>query len=278
MMTVDLDHRRFLAQDFAILNPMQVVSDQRNALDCTPLVPKGFERHARMMPLLVELRALPDAERLMLLERADQWRMHHDMPFFSALLQTDVAVSRLKTHLIDRMIVRGNAGQPAWLRLHDPRVFRHLRWLLTEEQLAWLMGPVRAWTWYEPHGDDWHAQERKMQPQKQRIPLAPVQRDALAQFEALNGLLRDFADEGEAADDIIARQLLAGLLAAREQGLLQATDAKLYARQQFAHGPDIARLPSIVARLRQARDRQFSYVAACDSLQPHDFQHRESAA
>src|SRR5690606_37040603 len=98
---------------------------------------------------------------------------------------------------------------------------------------------------------------------------------AVDQLEVLNGCLRDLADKGEESSDDTARRLREGVLEARRQGLVQSADAMLYARQQLEHGSGIALLPAVAQRLRQVRERETSYVVACDTLLKDDFLRRK---
>lgn len=277
-MIVELDHRLFLAQDYALINPLQVGRDQYADLDLWQLVPKGLERHQRMLPLLVHLSNMEESRRLDLLERAGEWARHHHMPLFSALLSSQHAPEQVRASLLSRMLLRREDGSRAWLRYHDPRVFRHLQWLLDMKQLATLMWPMHTWMAFDPLLRCWLQWSRPDIPRHPRLGLDARQWRAIGQFEALNNCLRDLADEGEASDDDTARRLLEGLLEARRQGLEQGADAMLYARQQLEHGPGIACLPAVALRLRQTRERDTSYVVACDTLRKEDFLRREGVA
>lgn len=213
-----LTRRLFLTQDYAVINPLQVGAEDYDDLDVVRLLPAGLERHEHMMPLLVELRGLPEGSRIELLERVDHWSSEHDMPLFSALLACPAEMSRLVFHLRRRMVLRRPGGNSAWLRFHDPRVFQHLRWLLTPAQMASLMGPVTAWTWYDPLRACWQEQECPQTDPRARLSLSPSQWQALEQFEALTRRLGELADEGEDADDALARRLLNELVRARDAG------------------------------------------------------------
>lgn len=276
-MIVELDHRLFLEQDYALINPMQVGKEAYSDLDVLRLQPKGLERHERLMPLLVHLAGLEETRRIKLLERVDDWARGHDMPLFSALFTSEKAPEQVKMSLRARMVLKRNAGGSVWLRYHDPGVFRHLCWLLDDAQLATLMGPVTAWLGYDPLSGSWCRWNRPDARVHSRLHLSPGQWQAVEQFEALNRCLRDFADEGRSSDDAAARSLLEGLLAAREQGLTQSDDAILYARQQFDHGKGVAALPAVAQRLRQVRERAASYIMACNDLLEEDFRRRPGA-
>lgn len=265
-----LDHRNFLLQDFALINPMQVALDQRQDLETACLLPEGLERHKRMMPLVLELRSLPESKRLELLERAARWGRSYDTPLFCALLRCDRDLPQLRSHLQRQMLLRRPPTGRAWLRFHDPRVFRHLSWLFDEEQMAHLMGAVSAWTWYDPLGRTWHEYER---PARRGFdPLLPTrtQWEALDQIEALNRCLRDLADEtSRAPDDATAEQLMAALLEARQQGLEDMADRCLYAGQRLHGGVDFHLSVRVRESLQRARRGEMSYVAAYRASGPH---------
>src|SRR5690606_5180484 len=168
------------------------------------------------------------------------------------------------------MVLKRNDGGRVWLRFHDPRVFRHLCWLLADAQLAALMGPAMTWLGYDPLRSSWSAWSRPDVPTPPRLRLSSGQWEALEQFEALNRCLRDFADEGRVTDDATARGLLEGLLAARTHGLTQRDDVILYARQQFAHGKGIGEIPAVKRRLQQVRAQAMSDATACADLPEED--------
>src|SRR5690554_1943999 len=206
-MIVELDHRLFLEQDYALINPMQVGKEAYSDLDVLRLQPKGLERHERLMPLLVHLAGPEETRRIRLLERVDDRARGHDMPPFSALFTTEKATEQVKMSLRARMVLKRNAGGSVWLRYHDPGVFRHLCWLLDDAQLATLMGPVTAWLGYDPLSGSWCRWNRPDARVHSRLHLSPGQWQAVEQFEALNRCLRDFADEGRSSDDAAARSL-----------------------------------------------------------------------
>lgn len=275
---VELEHRLFLSQDYAIINPTQVGKGHYADLDAWRLLPKGLERHHRKMPLLVHLANVEESLRLTLLERADHWLRDHHMPLFSALFSCPEPPDEVRTSLVTRMLLRRDDGRRAWLRYHDPRVFRHLQWLLATQQLAALMGPTQRWLGFDPLCRRWLQWSRPDVVPHQRLSLGAEQWRAVEQFEALNGCLRDLSEEGCNTDDKTARALLEGLLEASQHGLVQSSDTMLYARQHLEHGPGISRFPEVAMRLRQAGEGETSYVVACDSLLKSDFRRRDDGA
>lgn len=237
----NLDHRWFLAQDYALLNPLQIARDQYSDLSTFRLMPSGFERHARMMPLLVTFNTMSEAHRLDLLERAQRWSGYHDLPLFCALLSSDADESTVKASLQRNMIVRRGNGRQVWLRQHDPRVFRHLCWLFDDAQMASLMGPVTSWTWLDPLAGHWHAYTCNEKAYATHLRLTPDQWVAVDELEALNRCLRTLAQTSSAVlDDGIARQLLQSLVEARRQGFDDMAQRCLYAHRQLQDTPHLA--------------------------------------
>lgn len=267
-MTV-LDHRRFLAQDYALINPLQVPLDQRRDLPTIRLSPQGLERHGRMMPLLLRLNALPETQRLELMERSDYLGLHYDMPLFAALLECKADIPILKAHLLSRMIVKRRTGPSAWLRFHDPRVYRHLRWLLSTDQMTGLMGPIEHWTWYEPLMAQWHTQRRPDGNGLRNLFVADDLWMRLERLEDLNVALRNLANDDTPTDDDTAQRLLDGLLDARQRGLTQTEDVLLYARQYLQHGPDWHGNEVAKRCIRQAVERRSSYISAWAEFAGH---------
>lgn len=263
-----LDHRTFLAQDYALINPMQTALDQRSDLDVAALVPAGMDRHARLMPLLASLRDLPEHRRLELLERSDRWARNYDMPLFTALLASKADPNAVKAHLLRNMTLRRGKAGAVWLRLHDPRVLRHLRWILSPQQMACLMGPIASWTWYDPLAGEWHVHECPERDGRWSVSPTPDQWKALEMLEGLNRCLRDVAESaGSPPDDDVARELLHGLHEARAVGLADEEDACFYAKQRLEFGPGCRQREEVRQCLENMRTCGTSYVGVNAAMQ-----------
>lgn len=261
-----LDHRAFLEQDFALVNPLQVDASQYMDLDTVRLVPEGMERHAHMMPLLVELNTLAETKRLDLLMRASNWARNNDMPLFSALLRGG-SKGRVVYNLKRCMLISYPGVGRRWLRYHDPRVFRHLRWLLGLEQMAFLMGQIDRWTWYDPVQMRWDTHNRPdIVGRTPRFSLSTQQWVSLQLFDALNVCLRELAAEGLATDDSAAKAILEGLLQASRQGLTDDDDVRLFARQYEMHGPQWHQQERVLHCIERARTNQDTYFSACAEI------------
>ncbi len=268
-----LDHRVILGHRYALLNPIRVPSSRTAPLVTQPLVPAGWERHTRLMPRLADLDLLEDDQRLALLDRQVLWMQQHDGAFFSALLQSDAAPQRVRSHLLRTMII-AVAGRASWLRLHDARVFKHLAWMLTPAQLARLMGPVDVWTWFDEHTRQWHSTPR---PEIGDEPLQLLDKQALVDIgliEAINVAIRDDLRAGTPAPSAEALRALlrAGHLAER-YGLDDLHDIAYFMRLSMKHGEGLVHVPAFTECLEYVHAGHGSFVGACmrDGASPLNF-------
>lgn len=263
-MIVELDHRLFLQQDYAIINPMQVSKDQYADLAFQRLLPKGLGRHERMMPLLVYFSGMTTDQRIELLERSDQWGCRHETPLFSALLESSESLGRMRSHLLRSMLMARSGSEKVWLRMHDPRVFGHLCWIFNDEQMVQLMGPIRAWSWFNPLSRKWHKQERPAGWRPAKLWLSEDQWQRIEQLEALNHCLKIMAKEncGESGEEV-ARQLSVALSEAVGLGLKDIEDLALYALQNLAYGPGLGRSEEVRRRLATMAQEGISYQGVC---------------
>lgn len=264
-----LHHRLLLAHDFALINPLQVESALWSDLAATPLLPEKISVQPELMPRLVPLRAMSDATCADLLNRAGRHERYSRHPFFSALLVADGDVPVIAAHLSRRLVIAMPDAGSALLRYFDPRVFRHLSWLLTETQMSLLLGPVTHWSWRNMAGA-WQQHMRVDVPSLlSGLRLTPEQWDSLQRLGLLNKSLRQIECNapGIVIDDQSARCVDALLRDAYEQHrLTDESDRRLYAEQGFRFHPHIHRHPQLAERLARARECRESYVGACRDL------------
>lgn len=272
---IDMGHRTFLAQTHAIIDPTQVAAAAFADLPAEVLDPIELTGWQRQPPLLVALEALTWEQRLALLDRADAHLRERGRPLFCTLLACDDP-PRLRGHLRHLMgLWRPGRGR-VLLRVHDPRVFRHLRWLLKPEQMAHVMGPVQAWTWHEPLGGTWRTHLRPEDKAPFGLMLGPGQWQQLSQVGVLNGCLRELAYAGSGAGSGHVRGLIEGMLEARSAGIDSPEDLSLYARQRLVHGQRFRHRPEVAARLDLLQTERMSYAMACRWVPAS--RHEEAAA
>lgn len=262
------DHRRLAAHQYAILNPLQLDQGQWDDIPTVPVVPPALKSKARILPRLLDLALLDDELRGALLDRADDWDAHNDAPFFSLLLKSGAAAEHVAAHLSRQLIVRAPDGSDALLRWCDPKVFRHLCWLLTSDQMRTISGPVSVWTWRDS-GVRWVSYDvTGTAAAVSRLRLDARQWAVVGRMGVLNRTALQVARNAPALglDDGLYRRIDACLEQAYDtHKLTDEADARLFAEQAVRH-PYIHTLPEMTGRLARARRGEISYVGACAGL------------
>lgn len=194
----DLGHRELFGHDFALVNPLRVPGDRWSDLPVLPLRAPAFDAQPHLLPRLLPLGGLACDMQVELLERNDRHGLETGQPMFCALLAGRVEAGALSAALGRRMLVEVPGGGQAWLRFHDPRVFSALAWWLDDAQLACLLGPARAWTWFDPRDGRWHRLERPaaVEASAARLRLADGQWERLERLPRVNRGLRALAGGG----------------------------------------------------------------------------------
>lgn len=264
-----LDHRLLLANHFALINPLQVESALWRDLPATPIVPRDTRIQPDLMPHLLVLRGMSDATCVDLLERANRHEKYSRHPFFSALLTASADTPWVASHLSRRLVVRTPDTRAVLLRYFDARVFRHLRWLLTEAQINLLMGPIEFWTWRDTAGNWQRYRRGEALAVLSGLSLGSEQWGSLQRIGLINKCLRQIERHTPAVvlDDAIARRADTLLREAHDRcHLVDEADRCLYAEQGIRFHPRIHRHPQLVERLAHARNGKVGYVAACRDL------------
>lgn len=265
---MELSHRLLGAHSFAILNPLQLEHRQWGGLPVTGLVPPILSSKAPTMPQLLDLASLSNEQRSALLERVDRWDRDSDTPFFSLLIKSTATSTQVAAHLSRQLIVRAPDGSDALLRWYDPRVIRHLYWLLAPEQLRALSGPVATWTWRE-HDSHWATHEVPIAADRVvRLRIDDEQWSAVGRFGVLNRTILQLGRSATSPcrDDGLYRRIDACLREAYElHELTDEADVRLFAEQAIRY-PGIQALPEVARRLTRARRGEISYVGACVDL------------
>jgi hypothetical protein len=258
-----LIHRDFLEQAYAIVNPLQVPMAQFDGIPSSALIPPGMERHARMMPRLLDLRALGNDERMDLLERSDKWLRTFGDPMFSMLIESNKQPAQVVAHLLKNMVMSRADGKRFWLRFHDPRVFQHLPWILDAGQLWHLMGRSRSWCFYDVFQQKWSRVELPELDDRTlpRFHFSPRQWEALDLLQPLNDALTELQERHESIPEGALARVIEGLCAASANGLHSAEDQCEFALQWFHEGESMLGLPLVRQALLQANAEGGSYLS-----------------
>jgi hypothetical protein len=258
----DLYHRTFLAHDHVMLDCSTIAAHDVAGLDLLPLQFRLDRRALQQGPHLLDLRALSLEQRMVLLDRACDWQREHGRSYFAALIAAD-APERVHLHLKAQMQVQRPGDTAVWLRLHDPRAFRHFAWLLDGPQLRRLMGPIHTWSWHDPLTGQWFARHRPEENGELAMRWSAAQWQQLDRFGVLNMCLREWVWEGGVVSDEVVHGLCEGIAQAEDAGLEDAADLGLFARQRMRDYRGFLAQPQLLARLERMADQRISYVMAC---------------
>lgn len=270
---VVLDHRQWLAQDFALVNPLQVEALHWEDLPNTPLVAGALQEQQHLFPRLVTLRSLPEPQRMDLLGRSERWQRDSDMPLFSALLQSRASPGRVASHLTKRMLLVSPEDGQVWLRYHDPRVFKHLEWLFTDAQMRAFFGPIEAWTWCDPLNGKWYRRSQPESAPSAGLQLSKEQWGSLRRMKLLNLSLRAISRKSLqiVLDGEVASRLDGYLREAIDQeGMSEPDDVRLYAEHALRYGVQLHQHPTMRTLIEDARTGECSYVGSCAELSDAD--------
>lgn len=268
---VALDHQTMLMHDFGIINAMQVEPEARTDLTGQPLVPNRHNSRAHLFPLLVELRALTEHQRISLLDRMTSWQTERATPYFSALLACPDSTDVLRRHLIQRCDVTLPDGTLDVLRLHDPRLFRHLTWILRSEQLNTLLANVGRWTWPERDGT-WRSMvhsDASPAHRLHRLKFDDAQWVQLARLCDLHAVLATLQQTNPSLtqDGALAQRVDAMLAKLERLPNANSADKQLFAEHAIRFGERLHLHPkcqAIMASVREGKRSYFSAFAAFD--------------
>lgn len=254
---------------YALLNPLHVAQADRADLDCRPLKTPSNMVREHLLPQLVCLESLSVAQCESLAVRIGQYAQRGSM-FLSALLQSDADADEMIGHFRFTLEQsRPDSRKRWWLRCYDPKVFRHLCWLLETASMDRLLGPITCWRWPNQYGQ-WHALKRYAAPDLSiRVPLlSPSQWPCIDRMASLNAVIDRLAMLAPEAvvsfDDY--RKLDSLLVKAQQLGLTGVEDRQLYAEQAARFHPYIHDHPDMQRRLDQTVETQGSYVRRCEDL------------
>lgn len=254
---------------YALLNPLHVASSDRDDLDSHTLKTPSVKVRDPLLPQLVCLESLSLTQREHLAKRIEQYAKRGSV-FLSALLQSEADTEEVIRHFRFTLEqARPGSRRRWWLRCYDPRVFRHLCWLLETASMDRLLGPITCWRWPNQYGQ-WHALERhETSDLSTRAPLLSASQwsciDRMASLNAVIDRLAMLKPEAVASFDDY-RDLDGLLVKAQQLGLADAEGRQLYAEQAARFHPHIHDHPEMRRRLDQTVETQGSYVRRCEDL------------
>lgn len=266
-----MDFQILKKNDFGILNPLQtdiqLFSGHSNGVS---LAPGPLAENADKLPRLITFADLGKSFKGDLLELLADQLDNGKPPVFIAFLKANISQKQLATHLKQRLITRDANNKRMLLRFFDPRVLSHLRWMLNDDQLKALLGPIRLWTYRL--GDHWEKVEGGGKPTSHPLIIDDAQHACIARIGLINRLQSE-ADEQPGGDlPAPGREIDTWLRKGQVQGLRGQKDLIGYAMDGLARRADFDHHPRIDHMISEARDGVRSYHSARRSLSESDWQ------
>ncbi len=264
-----LDYQAFSAYGFGL------IQDERTAgvpacVQAEALVPPALRKMPGLMPRLVDLTAMPAADKAQALASLNQALLDGEDLWLGLLLQSDQPADAVAAHLRSRMIVDIAGQGPCFFRFFDPRVLVQLPWMLDPAQLVWLCGPVQRFVFHLDGA--WRAVARPDAEGAARPKLSVDQSFALTQVQALNEVLSGLdtlEPEGRVA---LGQKVMAHFRTARELGLATAQERKAFARHALDVHPAFHRHERVRACLAAMQpEDDYPYLAAVQDLSDEDW-------
>lgn len=180
-------HRVFNNFSHALVDQV-LVEILPDRIDATPIVPPGLENDTHLMPLLVELGSVKQAMRPGFFEWYESYLDEYGNSPIGTWLCVDTDHGALTAHLAKQLVTRLRDNKRYVLRYYDPKVFAHLRWILTPTQLRRLFGPIVKWTYaFEGRWKTLSSPDVGVAPPE---PLDKTQSQRLLHTAAINKVLR----------------------------------------------------------------------------------------
>lgn len=252
--------------DYGLIPPGAARDPAWQSVRTTALAPSRYAAQAHLFPRLIATSDLSADQRAGLCEAAEAW--DQDTAFLGALLRAERPV---KPHLTRALVISRPRSADRLLRFYDPRAYIHLRWMLTPDQQAALLGPATAWTWPDRDGH-WQTDDPAQGAERERAGrYTPTQ---LAQFDRIEYIERGYRRLTDSHPDAVAPahktyEKLDRVLAEamEEHGLRADRDLDLYVDHALTVHPHIQSHPAMQARLANVARGQ-SYRGACRRLDP----------
>lgn len=236
------------------------------------LVPGRLADSADVMPRLHDIGGAAPRDREAALALLSEQQGDGGTPWLCALIEVDddCRADYLAHILIDRLVLVLPGVGPCLFRYFDPKVLVHLEWLLTDPQIAWLMGPVRQWKY--PLDGEGRTLIRPDTPAPRELQPTAAQVFALRHMQVLNDVLTRLAPGPVADRQEQGSRILHHLEKAAGHGLRKLRDLEAYAWHGMTVHPRFDTHPLMQQRLQSMQlDADFPYCAATSDLQSGDY-------
>ncbi|CAG9229911.1 conserved hypothetical protein [Paraburkholderia caribensis] len=180
-------------------------------------------------------------------------------PRVCALIETDASAETLMRHVSDTIALPREPDGHSVFRFYDPRVVRHLGWVLRPEQLSLVFGPVQRWRYFS--GSGWQTVECPIAAPAERLSPSADQWATLRRLHLIEQALKSIRDAGEPVDDWTPRRLDA-LFTKGARYRLEGEDLVVFAVQGLLVSPNLDRHPKVAAALQSGQTSSYSEITA----------------
>lgn len=187
------------------------------------------------------------------------------------IFSRDVSPERLVSHMEQAIIVRNENSFEALLRVWDPRVIGHLARILTQEQLAVMLGPVEIWAWIDRDGELRQLKKSLMSdavstPAALPLRLSTEQDAAIDRIEVVNLLLKALANLGRKISPQLDHMLDEILRAGQEKGHINTTDLIAYGLHALLVSKTFDAIPEVDQTITQSKAKGQGLCAALEKF------------
>lgn len=186
------------------------------------------------------------------------------------IFSRDTSPERTAYWLEKAMIVRVHGAPKALLRVWDPRVIGHLARILTQEQLADLLGPVDAWAWVDRAGQLQLLSKPILsgQVRGQGLPLllSAEQDAAIDRIEDINILLKTLSKLGHNMAPQRDQELDQLLCTAQRKGHRALPDKLAYCLHALLISTTFDAIPAVQQAIGAAHAQGMGLCAALDEF------------
>lgn len=211
-------------------------------------------------PYMPKLYALEDTEIASVKQLAERLHRAHTSPAMCALIETGSSISSGIRHLSRWTVAITPQRTTTYLRYFDPRVFEHLSWIWTADELNSFLQPFQRWELLTSSGH-WQAftpDSTFEGPVSLQWMMSTWQQKALQRVGAIRYLLKYWQPEASLGDRVLcpAAQLNQALALAEQQGLSQPDDQQTLVLQRLLVHPAIDQHPYIQHLIQSASNDQ----------------------
>jgi hypothetical protein len=275
---IDFTPSLFDEHQYALVDQV-LFPDLPEAWGLVPLVPQGLEAEAqaKLLPALLPLAQLsPEVKADCFAAVQEALETGEPLPI-QTLLHSEADLPAMQHHWANHLVMESSSGKRALLRSYDPRVWLHLQWMLTPEQLKALYGPTSTWTIFLPFQ---HQAWISYAPPTVGTT-APHHSDALRyedstynnifDIQTINRVLEGQTKQPLDALNETSRHIHALIQQAKHYDLQQPDEQQCFVEQALEHGANFHLHPTIQTLLKTYDREEQSYVDATALLTPEQW-------